>query len=113
MIFEKPNEISDELIALHYWNQYTHEKYLKHITNFDWIVYNSHTLFTHANPKQFYVEPIVELIYKPNTWYIFNSQEKHSVINLDGKERVLFTLIMPKEVKYHDVVEWYKQYSKK
>jgi hypothetical protein len=76
-------------------------------------IYNSHTLFTHANPKQVYVEPIIELNYKPNTWYIFNSQEKHSVINLDGRERVLFTLIMPREVKYHDVVSWYKEYLKK
>jgi hypothetical protein len=75
-------------------------------------VYNSHTLFTHSNPKQVYLEAIIELNYKPNTWYIFNSQEKHSVINLDDRARVLFTLIMPKEVKYHDVVEWYKQYSK-
>jgi predicted O-linked N-acetylglucosamine transferase (SPINDLY family) len=45
MIFERPNEIPGELIALHFWNQYTHEKYLKGITNFDWIVYNSQTLY--------------------------------------------------------------------
>lgn len=45
MIFERPNEISDELIVLHYWNQYTNEKYLKHITNFDWIVDHSDTLY--------------------------------------------------------------------
>jgi predicted O-linked N-acetylglucosamine transferase (SPINDLY family) len=45
MIFEKPNEPSDELIALHYWFSATHEKYLKGIVNFDWIVYNSHTLY--------------------------------------------------------------------
>lgn len=45
MIFERPNEIPGELIALHFWNQYTYEKYLKGITNFDWIVYNSQTLY--------------------------------------------------------------------
>ena len=45
MIFEKPNEPSDELIALHYWFSATHKKYLKGIANFDWIVYNSHTLY--------------------------------------------------------------------
>ena len=45
MIFERPNEIPGELIALHFWNQYTHEKYLKCIANFDWIVYNSQTLY--------------------------------------------------------------------
>ncbi len=45
MIFERPNEIPGELIALHFWYSATHEKYLKHITNFDWIVSNSHTLY--------------------------------------------------------------------
>jgi predicted O-linked N-acetylglucosamine transferase (SPINDLY family) len=45
MIFEKPNEIPGELIALHYWNEATHDKYLKGIANFDWIVYNSQTLY--------------------------------------------------------------------
>lgn len=45
MIFEKPNEIPKNLIALHYWNQYSHEKYLKEITNFDWVINNAHTLY--------------------------------------------------------------------
>lgn len=45
MIFERPNEIPGELIALHFWYSATHEKYLKHVTNFDWIVSNSNTLY--------------------------------------------------------------------
>jgi hypothetical protein len=75
--------------------------------------YNSHSLFTHPERDNMYVEPIVELKYKPETWYIFNSQERHTVINLDDRDRILFTLIMPKGTNYHDVVNWYKKYSKK
>lgn len=82
--------------------------------------YNSHSLFTlserdkmSAEGSTTYVEPIIELIYKPETWYIFNSQERHTVINLDSRDRVLFTLIMPKQTNYHDVLSWYKEYSKK
>ena len=40
------------------------------LTNMVFDVYNSHTLFTHSNPKQVYLEAIIELNYKPNTWYI-------------------------------------------
>lgn len=75
--------------------------------------YNSHSLFSYSDKANKYVEPIVELKYKPETWYIFNSQERHTVINLDDKDRILFTLIMPKGTNYHDVVNWYKDYSKK
>jgi len=45
MIFEKPNNISEDLIVLHYWNQYSHEKYLNAIANFDWVIGNAHTLY--------------------------------------------------------------------
>ncbi len=45
LIFEKPNEISPDLIVLHYWNQYSQDKYLKQITNFDWVIGNSDTLY--------------------------------------------------------------------
>lgn len=45
MIFEKSNQIPEDLIVLHYWNQYSHEKYLNAITNFDWIIDNAHTLY--------------------------------------------------------------------
>jgi len=75
--------------------------------------YNSHTLFTHPERDNKHVEPIIELKYEPETWYIFNSQENHTVINLDDQDRILFTLIMPKGINYHDVVNWYKEHSKK
>ena len=53
--------------------------------------YNSHSLFTHSERDNMYVEPVIELAYKPETWYIFNSQERHSVINLDDRDRILFS----------------------
>ena len=75
--------------------------------------YQSHTLFSNVESESKYVDPVVELKYKPETWYIFNSQERHTVINLDTRDRVLFTLIMPRQTTYQDVVAWYKEYSKK
>ncbi len=48
LIFEKPNEISDDLIVLHYWNQYSIKRYLNNIKNFDWVINNSHTLYGKA-----------------------------------------------------------------
>ncbi len=88
LIFEKPNEISPDLIVLHYWNQYSQDKYLKQITNFDWVIGNAHTLYGKLlknifnktceikRPKigmcMFYDEPIKsygELNYKINKMY--------------------------------------------
>jgi mannosyltransferase OCH1-like enzyme len=48
LIFEKPNNINDDLIVLHYWNQYSIKTYLPKITNFDWVINNSHTLYGKA-----------------------------------------------------------------
>jgi len=48
MIFECPNEISNELIILHYWNQHSLNKYLNNIKNFDWVLDNGHTLYGKA-----------------------------------------------------------------
>ncbi len=48
MIFEKENNIHEDLIVLHYWNQYSINKYLNQIKNFDWILDNSHTLYGKA-----------------------------------------------------------------
>lgn len=45
LIFEKPNNISDDLIVLHYWNQISIKKYLQNIKNFDWVINNTHTLY--------------------------------------------------------------------
>ena len=48
LIFEKPNNINEDLIVLHYWNQYSIKKYLPNIKNFDWVIDNSHTLYGKA-----------------------------------------------------------------
>ncbi len=48
LIFEKQNEIHEDLIVLHYWNQYSIKKYLPNIKNFDWVIDNSHTLYGKA-----------------------------------------------------------------
>ena len=48
----------------------------------------SHCLFTTANGAQF---PFQELVYKPETFYLFNTQNKHTVINFD-QPRYLFTV---------------------
>ena len=53
----------------------------------------------------------VELKYKPNTYYLFNVQEAHSVYNFSGK-RYLLTLEFFKdkgELNYNQLVEEVKQ----
>jgi mannosyltransferase OCH1-like enzyme len=45
LIFVEPYEIPNELFVLHLWNQHSQKKYLNNITNFDWIVDNSYTLY--------------------------------------------------------------------
>jgi mannosyltransferase OCH1-like enzyme len=47
LIFEKPNELNDDLIVLHFWNQHS-LKYLKMIKGFDWVIDNTHTLYGKA-----------------------------------------------------------------
>jgi hypothetical protein len=48
----------------------------------------SHCLFTNTEGVQF---PFEELVYEPDTYYLFNTQVRHTVINFD-KPRYLFTL---------------------
>ena len=48
----------------------------------------SHCLFTSTEGAQF---PFEELVYEPDTYYLFNTQIRHTVINFD-KSRYLFTL---------------------
>ena len=45
LIFETPSDINPDLITLHYWNQYSHDRYLTSICGFDWLINNSHTLY--------------------------------------------------------------------
>jgi mannosyltransferase OCH1-like enzyme len=44
LIFVNPFEIPDELITLHLWNHHSNH-YLRNITNFEWVISNSHTLY--------------------------------------------------------------------
>ena len=52
-IFEEPNDIPEELITLHFWNQYSHHLYLNNINNFDWAIDNCHTLYGKLLSKLF------------------------------------------------------------
>ena len=49
---------------------------------------HSHCLFAEAEGVQF---PFKELKYKPETYYIFNNQVRHAVLNF-GVDRYLFTI---------------------
>jgi len=62
--------------------------------------HNSHTLFGGDVDSQNMM--ITELKYKPKTLYLFNNQEQHCVINLDGP-RYLFSLYFCEETPYQTV----------
>lgn len=59
--------------------------------------HHSHTLF--GVNRDYVNKDIVELKYEPNTYYIFNNQMQHCVINLDGP-RYLFSLYFEVETIY-------------
>tara|TARA_R100000152_G_scaffold13723_1_gene6127 strand:+ start:231 stop:746 length:516 start_codon:yes stop_codon:yes gene_type:complete len=50
--------------------------------------------------NDYYHNNIIELKYKPYTYYLFNNQKKHSVVNLDSKDRHLLSLYFRKEISY-------------
>jgi mannosyltransferase OCH1-like enzyme len=84
MIFEKPNIINDDLIVLHYWNQYSIKKYLPKITNFDWVIDNSHTLYGKALLNVFSMLSLLE-----NEKFPYNSlDEIINNINLDEFNKI-------------------------
>ena len=72
--------------------------------------YDSTTLFSYDMP----LKPLgaIELTwtmkYKPNTWYIFDTQEKHMIVNNDDRDRILLTVRIPPPVTYNQVLDWYK-----
>jgi hypothetical protein len=68
--------------------------------------YNSSSLFTRSN--QSILNEVIQLPYKKNTWYLFNSQILHSVVNLDQKDRILLTFTFPKNVSYDEVLSYIK-----
>tara|TARA_Y100001972_G_scaffold4768_1_gene5288 strand:+ start:321 stop:836 length:516 start_codon:yes stop_codon:yes gene_type:complete len=47
-----------------------------------------------------YHDNIIELKYKPYTYYLFNNQKKHAVMNLDKKDRYLLSLYFQEETSY-------------
>jgi len=49
---------------------------------------------------EYYHNNIIELKYKPYTYYLFNNQKKHSVVNLDSKDRYLLSLYFEEETPY-------------
>ena len=74
LIFEKPNDINEDLIVLHYWNQYSIKKYLPNIKNFDWVVNNTHTLYGKALLNTFSKLSVLEK-------YKFNFNSLDEIIN--------------------------------
>jgi len=59
--------------------------------------HHSHTLF--GMQKNYINKIITELEYKPNTFYLFNNQIQHCVINLD-RHRYLLSLYFEEEVPF-------------
>ena len=51
----------------------------------------------------YYHDNIIELKYMPSTYYLFNNQVKHSVLNLDDKDRYLLSLYFEEELPYEVV----------
>ena len=50
--------------------------------------------------NSYYHNNIIELKYNPFTYYLFNNQKKHAVVNLDCKDRYLLSLYFEEETSY-------------
>mgnify|MGYP003128178493 FL=1 len=61
--------------------------------------HHSYCLFG-EHKDEWYHDNIIELKYKPYTYYLFNNQKKHTVLNLDKKDRYLLSLYFQEEVSY-------------
>ena len=78
--------------------------------------YNCHTIFStghyeYMNAMNFPIlDKIVELKYEPKKWFLFNSQIRHSVVNLDHRDRYLLTITFPKEYSYNKLKEFLISY---
>lgn len=74
---------------------------------------HGHTLFK-TRPSKYQVEKIKELKYEPNTFYLFNTQIDHCVINFN-KTRYVFSCEFKKkkdELNYMTVLDWIKNNEK-
>jgi hypothetical protein len=72
--------------------------------------YECHTLF-YGDAINEHLNNVIELKYQPKTWYLFNTQEVHGVLNLDSRDRILVSMNFPKEVSYEEVKQWYVNYK--
>lgn len=66
----------------------------------------SHTLF--GNPVDEWNDEFVELEYEFKTFYLFNTQHKHSVINFND-DRYLFSIQFAQtkdEITYKEIYDW-------
>lgn len=64
--------------------------------------HNSITLF--GNQRDYVNKNIIQLKYEPRTYYLFNNQMQHCVINLD-EPRYLFSLYFESETPYSQLKE--------
>jgi hypothetical protein len=71
--------------------------------------YHSFTLFD-LDEKLSITNSIIEVKYEKNFWFLFNSQIKHMIINLDDRDRILLTMTFPRDVRYQDLLSYYKNY---
>jgi hypothetical protein len=69
--------------------------------------YNSLTLFSVEN-NQVDIHKFEELKYQPNKWTIINTAKKHTVINMENRDRYLMCYRPPAGTSYQTVVDWYK-----
>lgn len=91
-------------VSVYRWHR---DKYVGCSLNMVFDKYHCHTLFSQNNGENTdLIQPFTELTYKINKLYIFNSQNLHTVINLD-RDRILFSYTFPREINYNSVLEWY------
>lgn len=65
----------------------------------------SHCLFTSDLDEEHLQIPVSELYYKEDTFYLFNTQERHMVLNRD-KIRYLFSIEFEDHPPYGALVKW-------
>lgn len=68
--------------------------------------HHSHTLF--GGQRDHINKDICELKYEPRTYYLFNNQVEHCVINLDGP-RYLISLYFEQETPYQELKDLFVQ----
>ena len=73
--------------------------------------YDCHTLFSigHYEYLNSYNMPILDIVtelkYEPRKWYLFNTQIRHKVVNLDSRDRYLLTIVFQNDHSYESLKE--------